>query len=140
MYIYCMKTCSKCKIAKDDSCFNKSSKNKDRLQVRCKDCNKQNLKNHYHNNLISYREKNDRRKKNIRNYINSKKTKCAKCDETHIACLEFHHRENKEINIAEIQKMMWSTNRIDAELSKCEVLCSNCHRKLHYDERNSTIV
>jgi len=135
-----MKTCSKCKIEKDESCFNKSSKNKDGLQVRCKDCNKQVLKNHYHNNLSHYRNKNDRRKENIRNYINSKKIKCAKCDETHVACLEFHHLKDKEINIAEICNLMWSIDRIVKELNKCIILCSNCHRKLHYNERNSTIV
>lgn len=29
----------------------------------------------------------------------------------------------------------WSKKRILAEVTKCDVLCANCHAKHHWDER-----
>ena len=135
-----MKQCNKCKIEKNSSEFNKCSKCIDGLQNRCKLCNSENLKKHYHNNLLKYQNKNKKRKEVIRKYVNSFKIKCSKCDESHIACLDFHHLTDKEINIAQMQQYMWSNNRIKKELDKCIVLCSNCHRKLHYNEKHFQVV
>lgn len=62
--------------------------------------------------------------------------KCAKCGEAHPACLEFHHRDRKDKR-ATISLVIWrwSRKRLMAEIEKCDVLCSNCHRKLHWEER-----
>lgn len=58
---------------------------------------------------------------------------CKNCSENYWACLEFHHREkNKEFNIGRIQAKGWGMEKIMIELNKCDVLCSNCHRKLHH--------
>lgn len=137
-----MKICSKCKIEKDLLEFNKKSKTFCGLQTICKECNKNNLKQHYQDNKTYYSLKNKKNKGLIRNYINSKKIKCNYCIETHIACLEFHHlnKKNKAINISEIQVRMWAIKKIDQELNKCIVICSNCHRKLHYEEKQTLIV
>lgn len=64
------------------------------------------------------------------------------CGEDHIACLTFHHRDpnTKETvrgGISQCVHQGWSTKRIEAEMLKCEVLCMNCHAKLHYDERQN---
>ena len=62
-----------------------------------------------------------------------KKTlKCNRCPENHPACLQFHHRngEEKKGNIASLV-VHWSKERLLAEISKCEVLCANCHLKEH---------
>lgn len=48
-----------------------------------------------------------------------------------IACLDFHHLKDKEFNISnEIRNL--SIENLKKEINKCVVLCSNCHRKLHY--------
>jgi len=62
---------------------------------------------------------------------------CEECGENHPACLDFHHMDpsKKEQNIHKCPVMGWSKERIMSEIAKCKVLCSNCHRKLHYDER-----
>jgi hypothetical protein len=58
---------------------------------------------------------------------------CKKCGETHPACLEFHHRDpaGKEMNIS-VMAYRLSKPKMLAEIEKCDVLCSNCHRKLHW--------
>ena len=62
---------------------------------------------------------------------------CYKCGESHVSCMDFHHRDpkEKEIGISQIFIKGWGKERILEEIAKCDVLCSNCHRKLHYDER-----
>ncbi len=58
--------------------------------------------------------------------------KCLKCGEDHPACLEFHHKDSsqKEFSISSYQGR--GRDRLRAEIEKCEMLCSNCHKKLHW--------
>lgn len=62
---------------------------------------------------------------------------CTNCKENHIACLEFHHKDAsiKEFEISWAIKAGYGLERIKKEISKCIVLCSNCHKKLHWQER-----
>lgn len=59
---------------------------------------------------------------------------CVECGENHPACLDFHHRnaKSKLFNIGSAVTIGYSTERIQSEIAKCDVLCSNCHRKLHW--------
>lgn len=70
-------------------------------------------------------------------YINLVKSSlgCSMCREDESLKLAFHHfdRKNKKCGISNLTK--YSFNDIDKEIAKCEVLCHNCHRKLHYEER-----
>lgn len=64
--------------------------------------------------------------------------KCLLCEETHPACLEFHHRNPLEKD-REIPIMVGrgvGKEKILQEISKCDLLCSNCHKKLHWNERH----
>jgi len=67
----------------------------------------------------------------LRNY--KRTLKCAHCPESFWACLEFHHRDgaNKDGKITKMVRDSASLKAIQAEIAKCTVLCSNCHRKLH---------
>lgn len=64
--------------------------------------------------------------------------KCSRCPVNHPACLDFHHLDpaTKGIKIAQAVHDGWSIERIKEEMSKCIVLCSNCHRIEHWDERH----
>ena len=52
-------------------------------------------------------------------------------------CLDFHHIDpsKKEGNIAKIITSI-SRKFLLSELEKCIVLCTNCHRKVHYNEKH----
>lgn len=56
---------------------------------------------------------------------------CKNCGEKDPDCLDFHHRDPKEklFNIALSGNRDWPD--IFAEIKKCDVLCTNCHRKHH---------
>ncbi len=76
--------------------------------------------------------------KKIKDWLKEYKTtlKCENCEENHPACLEFHHINPKEkrFAIANIKDFLsWSA--LKAEIAKCRVLCANCHRKEHYEQR-----
>lgn len=46
--------------------------------------------------------------------------------------LEFHHinPENKSFNIS-VRGLTRSWENIEAEISKCILICANCHREIH---------
>ena len=63
---------------------------------------------------------------------NFKKEKgCEKCGKRNSVCLDFNHldRTQKVGNISRMVSGSLSLKRIKREISKCNVLCSNCHRK-----------
>src|SRR5262252_1068828 len=61
---------------------------------------------------------------------------CARCPENHPAALDFHHQNQsqKDRDLGNCVGRGWSKERILDEVAKCTVLCSNCHRKLHWEE------
>jgi vacuolar-type H+-ATPase subunit E/Vma4 len=77
-----------------------------------------------------------RRKKEIKKwFIEYKESlKCIKCGENHPATLDFHHKNRKDKLFGINTKVHagYSIDKIKKEIEKCEVLCANCHRKLHY--------
>lgn len=74
-------------------------------------------------------------KRKIKEKINKiKKNKhCVYCGESHPACLEFHHIITDEKK-SEICNMLskYTEEEIMEEIRKCEIVCSNCHRKIHW--------
>ena len=64
---------------------------------------------------------------------------CKECGENHPGCLDFHHRNPKEkdFEVSIAVSRGWSKKRILAEIEKCDVLCANCHRKYHWNQRRS---
>lgn len=64
---------------------------------------------------------------------------CADCGERHPACLDLHHLDpsTKTDAVVRLVDRNRSFDVIAAEIAKCIVLCSNCHRKRHYAERTA---
>ena len=58
------------------------------------------------------------------------------CGETIPCCLSFHHANgDKTGNISDMVNRGYGLTRIQKEINKCDVLCLNCHAKLHREER-----
>lgn len=71
-------------------------------------------------------------------YVQTKKEKCAICGyDKCLSALEFHHIDPKEksFNIMQFAgKRSFTKNtkdHLDKEMSKCIVVCANCHREIH---------
>src|SRR5579864_8208987 len=62
---------------------------------------------------------------------------CTDCGERHPATLQFHHlnTQDKQFNVADAVRNGISLDRIKKEISKCIVLCANCHLIRHYNMR-----
>ncbi len=92
----------------------------------------------YSKNKISEKKHVKKRKVRIRKWINNYKSqlKCETCSESHPSTIDFHHVSGKDFEIGYMVSNGYSTKRIQKELEKCKVLCSNCHRKEHYRNHN----
>lgn len=136
-----IKKCQTCKKEKPLSDFDRNISRVDGYQHRCKECRSIHYKKDYLKHKEFYLSRNNDRRNRWREFIGSLKKECIKCGETHPWCLEFHHKEEKNISISIIySKLSFSEKNkkvVLRELELCDVLCSNCHRKQHYSERSS---
>lgn len=56
---------------------------------------------------------------------------CVLCGEKEPACLDFHHLRDKDREVAVMVKNGAGKQAILDEISKCIIVCANCHRKIH---------
>jgi len=96
-------------------------------------------------NRASYhRNKEKRQKRNRENKASAKEKwkifkstlACVQCGQAHPATLDFHHIERHPDN-RKVNKLLTNKAYKQAaeEVKKCIVLCSNCHRIHHHNER-----
>ena len=64
---------------------------------------------------------------------------CIKCKEPKYWLLDFHHinSEDKLFQISQGESKGWK--KLEVEINKCVLLCSNCHRDFHHHEREKGI-
>ncbi len=132
-----MKICTKCEIPKHYEDFNKRKSSKDGYAHQCRECNKENLRLHYQNNKQYYADKSKKYRNDFRDFINSVKEQkgCFNCGEKRHWVLDFHHPDNnKEYNISDLLNIQ-SYSKLKIEIDKCQIICCNCHRDLHYQEK-----
>jgi len=129
-----MKTCCMCKQDLDVFCFKSNKKRKDGLQCQCIECHKKYRREHYLINKEKYIAKAAVKKRELQRWWREyKKTlSCLECGENHPACLDFHHPDSNKNGDVSRLALDGSRQRLLAEIKKCEVLCSNCHRKRHW--------
>jgi hypothetical protein len=131
-----MKLCSQCNISKPLSEYH----TKDKSGVKkayCKECAKNYRKNYYQANrdkAIQYAIKsNKEKKKKLATFVFEylKTHPCVDCGETDPVVLEFDHRdtETKKANVSELVMGKSSLTKLQEEINKCDIRCSNCHKR-----------
>ena len=133
-----MKRCSKCRTGKPLSEYHKARHRKDGRYHMCKVCRKAYSATRFQKKKKKYAKWKRERKARLVELIRSLRDRCVRCDESHQACLVFHHRNpaQKEFTIAYAAAQGWSEQKIREEIDKCDVLCANCHRKEHWRLRH----
>jgi hypothetical protein len=133
------KTCNTCGTSKTFDDFSKNKSKKDGLNCECKECRKIYIKNHYKENKDYYKKKAKQQTKNLRVWLRGLKIGlvCEKCGEDHPACIEYHHKdpEQKDFQISKAAQRGLGKEKILEEIAKCLVVCSNCHRKIHWETK-----
>ncbi len=81
-----------------------------------------------------YANRQNRAKQNKENLTNLKESiSCSACGEYHPACCMDYHHLDPNIKEKGVSKMIQgnSWKKIQEEISKCVLVCANCHRKIH---------
>lgn len=118
------KTCNKCGQTKPVTMFTFRDKKVGKYRSYCKACHNESVKNRYHKN------------KDTLNKLKEGKS-CCKCGYNRcVEALDYHHLEpsGKKRDVSKLSTHASLKDAI-AEINKCVLLCSNCHREFHYLEK-----
>ena len=128
----------------DESEFNWKFRNI-KLQYHCKECSRKYIRNHYKNHIKYYVEKARKRNQMVKErayaylgpYLLSHP--CVDCGEKDILVLEFYHKDRalKKGEIRHIIQNGATLEKVINEVEKCDIRCSNCHRRKTELENNS---
>ena len=122
-----MKKCFKCKQEKEINLFYKNRSTKDGYSGICKQCQGENERT---NNLLT------------KQWVEGLKKECSKCGDNRHWVLDFHHvnpsKKTISISVYSISgtaSFETKKKKILQELENCILLCANCHRDYHYQEK-----
>jgi hypothetical protein len=128
------KICSKCKETCNISKFAFVNKEANKRHCQCNSCRKATAKTSYNKRqqfvISKVVLRNALVKQQFKEYKNT--LYCTVCGESETICLDFHHLDptQKEGTISSMIAAI-GKKRLDEEIEKCVVVCSNCHRKIH---------
>jgi hypothetical protein len=136
-----MKTCTKCQQTKDLSEFSIDKSRGFRLHSWCRECLREKNRQIY-SRLDSAGKRRNRTNMEKREALkavmaNRAGGSCSTCGYNKcMGALEFHHTKDKDAEIATllIKAAIGGGDymeRLETELTKCVLLCANCHREVH---------
>ena len=139
------KVCYDCKKEKNISEFGKASRNIDGLNYRCKECYTILRRSWYENNKEYHKAKVRERRVRLLAPLQKWMAEyllehpCVDCGNKDILVLEFDHIDgSKEYGVGSVLRSHLSLERVQAEITKCEVRCVNCHRKITNKRRKES--
>jgi hypothetical protein len=121
------KICSQCGEDKPAVAFpRRTEKGKSHLlRSPCKECDKQRKRDNMEKN-----------RKIVSDHIDN--NPCVVCGESLVPTLDFHHKDPTTKKFTVSDALAYSEKTLRAEIAKCDVLCSNCHRMHHHLIRQQT--
>jgi len=136
------KICNHCQQLKDEEDFNWRYKALGVRNKSCRECQHAFNKTYYEGDakerhLQQVKERTEAAREAAREFVYQYLLNhpCQNCGETDPRVLEFHHVGKKDMEITRMVSGGWSIARIQEEISRCQVLCANCHRKITVAER-----
>lgn len=129
-----MKKCYKCQQEKSLECFSKNTAKSDGLSSQCKECHQQLRKQHYEKNKCKILKQVKKKKEKYHDWFISLKNKpCVDCGKQYPHyVMDFDHLRDKEFGLSKTLNYCWGKERVLREISKCELVCANCHRERTY--------
>ena len=129
-----MRICKKCNQEKPINAFVKAKQCKLGFSYTCRECNWKIRSPQYKANrkeraAVENKKNRDRKSFMVSLFGN----KCFDCNQSYPDCVyDFHHLDPtiKDFKLSSIRSM--DIDKINKELSKCVMLCSNCHRVRHW--------
>jgi hypothetical protein len=110
-------------------------------QKECRSCNREYQSVWWNKNKIKQQERVKKNRNRLQDVILEIKecNKCLICAEDNPMVLEFDHVERleKRENVSDMVRIGIKPETIKQEMSKCRVLCSNCHQIKTQIENNS---
>lgn len=120
--------CSKCKQPKKLKEFPLRN---GKPRKHCKECAREMSRKHYRENKEYYLERNRKVKRKLRKFLYDflSENPCVDCGEDDPIVLDFDHQRDKVFQLGSFHRTTLSLRRIKEEMDKCEIRCSNCHRR-----------
>lgn len=135
-----MKVCRICKQEKVLADFHNNKTCSQGVTGTCRKCSAVRVRGWY--------SANRKRRQELQNNLNQKRKQemvdafggiCLDCKLSFPICVfEFHHLDPKGKDANPSKALSWSKERRDRELSKCVMLCSNCHKIRHFVRPDQT--
>ena len=128
--------CSGCGVTEPLVEFSTKNAATGRRARRCHACVAQASQEHYRRNVAAYvaKSRRNRQRSRARNRqsraVLLRSSGCVDCGEADPLVLEFDHRDGVQ-KIGTVARLMavnaWA--KVEAEIAKCDIRCSNCHRR-----------
>jgi hypothetical protein len=134
------KTCTKCKLEQPIEGFSYQSKKTGKRSGQCKSCMSELIKSHYEKNKKSYLENNTKRRLLVTSEIIKLKeaSPCMDCKRHYpYYVMDFDHRD-PSTKIDGIARLIRSDSlqAVLREVTKCDLVCANCHRVRTYTRQS----
>lgn len=128
------KICNLCKVEKSIRDYHPNKSCKLGVTGTCKPCSMVRVNQWCKDNRNARRDKaNNRNRANKQLAVDRFNNKCYDCGNTYPNCVyQFHHLDPTKKDMNPSYSMSGSKGRMWEELSKCVMLCANCHMIRHH--------
>ena len=125
-----MKRCVGCRLEKPMVAFYVNRTRSDGRQIYCIDCQKPRDRLRWQRRSSQHNASKQRLRRLSREWMDSLKTgPCVDCGQEFPPCvMQWDHRpgESKKADVS-VLAGRWSRERVLAEVTKCDLVCANCH-------------